>query len=73
MGTLKIKGDSTSLCYWNAHEKSKEPSLATGAQREISSMSMRRVITGITARTDDMLKVSGIFVAPGKWRIASAA
>ena len=24
MGTLKIKGDSASLCYWNAHEKSKE-------------------------------------------------
>src|SRR4030095_8593781 len=24
MGTLKIKGDSAALCYWNAHEKSKE-------------------------------------------------
>src|ERR1051326_5944629 len=24
MGTLKVKGDSAALCYWNAHEKSKE-------------------------------------------------
>src|ERR1044072_2376778 len=24
MGTLKIKGDSAALCYWGAHEKSKE-------------------------------------------------
>ena len=24
MGTLKIKGDSAALCYWNAHEKSKQ-------------------------------------------------
>src|SRR5260221_5753859 len=24
MGTLRIKGDSAALCYWNAHEKSKE-------------------------------------------------
>src|ERR1044072_9448580 len=24
MGTLKIKGDSAALCYWKAHEKSKE-------------------------------------------------
>src|SRR5437588_5337236 len=23
MGTLRIKGDSAALCYWNAHEKSK--------------------------------------------------
>ncbi|HWP44600.1 MAG TPA: benzoate-CoA ligase family protein, partial [Blastocatellia bacterium] len=24
MGTLRIKGDSAALCYWNAHEKSKQ-------------------------------------------------
>ena len=24
MGTLKIKGDSAALCYWNAHEKSRD-------------------------------------------------
>jgi benzoate-CoA ligase family protein len=66
MGTLKIKGDSAALCYWNAHEKSKETFAGdwctTGDQFHVD-------VAGYYwyhGRTDDMLKVSGIFVAPAE-------
>jgi benzoate-CoA ligase len=64
MGTLKVKGDSAALCYWQAHEKSKETFAGdwctTGDQ-------FRRDEQGYywyCGRTDEMLKVGGIFVSP---------
>jgi benzoate-CoA ligase family protein len=64
MGTLKIKGDSAALCYWNAHEKSKETFAGdwctTGDQFHVDEQGYY----WYHGRTDDMLKVSGIFVAP---------
>jgi benzoate-CoA ligase len=64
MGTLRIKGDSAALCYWEAHEKSKETfagdSCTTGDQ-------FTRDADGYFwygGRTDEMLKVSGVFVSP---------
>ena len=64
MGTLKIKGDSAGLCYWNAHEKSKETFAGdwctTGDQFHVDEEGYY----WYHGRTDDMLKVSGIFVAP---------
>jgi benzoate-CoA ligase len=66
MGTLKIKGDSAALCYWNAHEKSK----ATFAGDWCTSGDQFHVdeegFYWYHGRTDDMLKVGGIFVAPGE-------
>jgi benzoate-CoA ligase len=66
MGTLKIKGDSAALCYWNAHEKSK----ATFAGDWCTSGDQFHVdeegYYWYHGRTDDMLKVSGIFVAPAE-------
>jgi benzoate-CoA ligase family protein len=66
MGTLKIKGDSASLCYWNAQEKSKEVFAGdwctTGDQFHVDSDGYY----WYHGRTDDMLKVSGIFVAPAE-------
>jgi benzoate-CoA ligase len=66
MGTLRIKGDSAALCYWQAHEKSKETFAGdwctTGDQFHMDQ-------TGYYwyhGRTDDMLKVSGIYVAPSE-------
>ena len=66
MGTLKIKGDSAALCYWNAHEKSKETFAGdwctTGDQFHVD-------VHGYYwyhGRTDEMLKVSGVFVAPAE-------
>lgn len=66
MGTLKIKGDSASLCYWNAHEKSKETFAGdwctTGDQFHVDEEGYY----WYHGRTDDMLKVSGVFVAPAE-------
>ena len=66
MGTLKIKGDSASLCYWNAHEKSKETFAGdwctTGDQFHVDADGYY----WYHGRTDDMLKVGGIFVAPSE-------
>jgi benzoate-CoA ligase len=64
MGTLKIKGDSAALCYWKAHEKSKETFAGdwctTGDQFRVDE----RGYYWYCGRTDEMLKVSGIYVSP---------
>ena len=64
MGTLRIKGDSAALCYWNAHEKSKETFAGdwctTGDQFHVDEDGYY----WYHGRTDDMLKVSGVYVAP---------
>ena len=66
MGTLKIKGDSAALCYWNVHEKSKETFAGdwctTGDQFHVDENGYY----WYHGRTDDMLKVSGVFVAPAE-------
>lgn len=66
MGTLRIKGDSAALCYWNAHEKSKQTFAGdwctTGDQFHVDADGYY----WYHGRTDDMLKVSGIFVAPAE-------
>ena len=66
MGTLKIKGDSAALCYWQAHEKSKETFAGdwctTGDQFHMDAEGYY----WYHGRTDDMLKVSGVFVAPAE-------
>jgi benzoate-CoA ligase family protein len=66
MGTLKVKGDSASLCYWNAHEASKQTFAGdwctTGDQFHVDEEGYY----WYHGRTDDMLKVSGIFVAPAE-------
>jgi benzoate-CoA ligase len=66
MGTLRIKGDSAALCYWNAHEKSKETFAGdwctSGDQFHVDDQGYY----WYHGRTDDMLKVSGVFVAPAE-------
>jgi len=64
MGTLRVKGDSAALCYWNSHEKSKETFAGdwctTGDQFSVDE----RGYYWYRGRTDEMLKVGGIFVSP---------
>jgi benzoate-CoA ligase len=64
MGTLRIKGDSAALCYWQAHEKSKTTFAGdyctTGDQFHVDEAGYY----WYHGRTDDMLKVSGVYVAP---------
>src|SRR5687768_7620512 len=66
MGTLRIKGDSAALCYWNAHEKSKETFAGdwctSGDQFHVDENGYY----WYHGRTDDMLKVSGVYVAPAE-------
>ena len=64
MGTLRVKGDSAALCYWQAHEKSKATFAGdwctTGDQFHVDEAGYYFY----HGRTDDMLKVSGVYVAP---------
>ena len=66
MGTLKIKGDSAALCYWNAHEISKSTFTGdwctTGDQFHVDDEGYY----WYHGRTDEMLKVGGVFVAPAE-------
>jgi benzoate-CoA ligase len=66
MGTLRIGGDSAALCYWQAHEKSKETFAGdwctTGDQFHVDADGYY----WYHGRTDDMLKVSGVYVAPAE-------
>jgi benzoate-CoA ligase len=66
MGTLRVRGDSAALCYWQAHEKSKQTFAGdwctTGDQFHFDPEGY----FWYHGRTDDMLKVSGVFVAPAE-------
>ncbi|MDQ3803376.1 MAG: benzoate-CoA ligase family protein [Acidobacteriota bacterium] len=66
MGTLRVKGDSAALCYWQAHEKSKATFAGdwctTGDQFHVDGEGYY----WYHGRTDDMLKVGGVFVAPAE-------
>jgi benzoate-CoA ligase len=64
IGTLWVKGDSAALCYWQAHEKSKE---VLRGDWVVSGDLFRRDAEGYfyyAGRADDMLKVGGIWVSP---------
>jgi benzoate-CoA ligase len=63
-GTLWVKGDSAAILYWQAHEKSKE---VLRGDWVVTGDHMRQDPRGYfwyEGRTDDMLKVGGIFVSP---------
>jgi benzoate-CoA ligase len=64
IGNLRVKGDSTMAFYWNQHDRTKEvllgPWIATGDK-------YRQDADGYLwycGRSDDMLKVGGIWVSP---------
>ncbi|MEO6392839.1 MAG: benzoate-CoA ligase family protein [Pyrinomonadaceae bacterium] len=66
MGTLRVKGDSAAICYWRAHEASKATFAGdyctTGDQFHLDADGYY----WYHGRTDDMLKVGGVFVAPAE-------
>src|SRR5712691_3495840 len=66
MGTLRIKGDSAALCYWNAHEKSKETFAGDWCTTGDQCHKDEDGYYWYHGRTDDMLKVSGVYVAPAE-------
>jgi acyl-coenzyme A synthetase/AMP-(fatty) acid ligase len=65
-GTLWVKGESAAILYWQAHEKSKE---VLRGDWVVTGDHMRQDERGYfwyEGRTDDMLKVGGIFVSPSE-------
>jgi benzoate-CoA ligase len=66
MGTLRVKGDSAALCYWQAHEKSKATFAGDWCTTGDQFHSDEEGYYWYHGRTDDMLKVSGVFVAPAE-------
>ena len=63
-GTLWIKGESAAIFYWQAHEQSKQ---VLRGDWVVTGDHMRQDAQGCfwyEGRTDDMLKVGGIFVSP---------
>jgi benzoate-CoA ligase len=63
-GTLWVKGESAAILYWQAHGKSKE---VLRGDWVVTGDHMRRDERGYfwyEGRTDDMMKVGGIFVSP---------
>ena len=66
MGTLKVKGDSAALCYWQAHEKSKQTFAGDWCTTGDQFHADEEGYFWYHGRTDEMLKVSGVFVAPAE-------
>jgi benzoate-CoA ligase len=66
MGTLRIKGDSAALCYWQAHEKTKATFAGDWCTTGDQFHADEEGYFWYHGRTDDMLKVSGVFVAPAE-------
>ncbi len=64
MGTLRVKGDSAALCYWQAHEKSKETFAGDWCTTSDQFTRDAEGYFWYGGRTDEMLKVSGVFVSP---------
>jgi acyl-coenzyme A synthetase/AMP-(fatty) acid ligase len=64
IGALWIKGDSAALCYWQAHEQSKQ---TLRGDWVVSGDLFHRDAEGYfyyDGRADDLLKIGGIFVSP---------
>ncbi len=64
VGRLQVRGESSALCYWQAHEKSKE----TFAGDLVVTGDMFRVDADgyffYEGRADELLKVGGVWCAP---------
>lgn len=64
IGTLLIRGDSIAQCYWNKHEKTKTTMLGEWINTDDKYMRDKDGFFYYIGRTNDMLKVGGIWVSP---------
>jgi len=64
IGNLRVKGDSTMAFYWNKHEKTKEALLGAWIQTGDKYWQDQDGYFWFAGRSDDMLKVGGIWVSP---------
>ena len=64
IGTLLIKGDSAAAGYWNKHKKTKSTMLGEWVNMDDKYMMDKEHYFYYIGRTNDMLKVGGIWVSP---------
>ena len=64
IGNLRVRGDSTMAFYWNQHEKTKDSLLGRWIQTGDKYYQDPDGYFWFCGRSDDMLKVGGIWVSP---------
>src|SRR5438128_68421 len=64
IGNLRVKGDSTMAYYWNKHDKTKATLFGPWIQTGDKYYTDRDGYFWYCGRSDDMLKVGGIWVSP---------
>ena len=64
VGTLLVKGDSAAACYWNKHDKTKETMLGEWLNTGDKFYRDNEGFYYYVGRSNDMLKVGGIWVSP---------
>jgi len=64
VGQLLIRGDSTAACYWNRHERTKATMLGEWLRTGDMFYQDTDGYYYFCGRTDDMLKVGGMWVSP---------
>ncbi|MBI2355042.1 MAG: benzoate-CoA ligase family protein [Deltaproteobacteria bacterium] len=64
IGTLLVKGDSGAPYYWNKHEKSRQTMLGAWVNTGDKYFIDEEGFFHCAGRSDDMLKVGGIWVSP---------
>ncbi len=64
VGTLLVKGDSIAAYYWNKHEKTKKTMLGEWINTDDKFFRDEQGFFQYVGRSNDMLKVGGIWVSP---------
>lgn len=64
IGNLLVKADSTCACYWNEHEKTKNTMVGHWLRTGDKYHQDQDGYFWYAGRSDDMLKVSGVWVSP---------
>jgi benzoate-CoA ligase len=64
IGNLWVQGDSTCACYWNQHEKSKQTFVGSWLRTGDKYSQDADGYFWYAGRSDDMLKVGGLWVSP---------
>ena len=66
IGTLLVKGDSAAALYWNKHEKSRQTMMGHWINTGDKYYQDQEGYFYCAGRSDDMLKVGGIWVSPNE-------
>lgn len=64
IGTVWIKGDSIAACYWNKHAKTKQSMIGEWFNTDDKFFMDEEGFFYYVGRSNDMLKVGGIWVSP---------